>query len=288
MITFFAKQMFLNTSPGQPFVYKGYTPRCGQLQRVSSLIRGNQIAEAIGAKMNPTEGYENDVCIYVKPKLPKDYKFTGKAYLDICDSPDLYPIAINNPNTPVIVASDYNLEVCKRILPNKLVLIPQQHCNNDRLRRTRNEVTRVGCIGSKHAFPYLPAELKNDLAKRGMELVEFSKFFCKQDVIDFYMSIDLQIIWRPYMNYKKDILMNPLKIQNAASFGIPTIALDEPCFKEMYSCYTPVSDYLEFLNRVDMFKNNPDIYQEFSNNCYIKAEKYHIDNIAKLYKELDE
>ena len=38
----------------------------------SGIIRGEQVAHKLGAKLNPTSGYEDDVCIYVKgiPPIP--------------------------------------------------------------------------------------------------------------------------------------------------------------------------------------------------------------------------
>jgi len=48
------------------------------LQRVSSIVRGEQIAAYMGnARLNPESGYENDTCIYVKPHIKRgnDYKF---------------------------------------------------------------------------------------------------------------------------------------------------------------------------------------------------------------------
>ncbi len=36
--------------------------------RLSSRIRAEEMAAYLGAKLNPTEGFENDVCIYVKPR----------------------------------------------------------------------------------------------------------------------------------------------------------------------------------------------------------------------------
>ena len=79
-ISFFAKPPFLNVSPNVPYVFDGKPIKRGHLLRVSSLIRGNQMAEYLGGKLNPTEGYENDVCIYVKPHVPRgmDFKFEGR------------------------------------------------------------------------------------------------------------------------------------------------------------------------------------------------------------------
>jgi len=287
-LSFFAKLPFLNVSPGHEFKYQGTPPKRGHLLRVSSMIRGEQIATYLGAKLNPTDGYENDVCIYVKPRVlpPNDFKFEGKPYLDICDSVDLYPLAARHPEVTVISASDWNYDLLKRVLPNKVVNIPEQHCNNERVVRTRSEVTTVGVIGTKNAFEFLPEGLREKLAERGMELLEFSKFFCREDVVDFYKKIDVQIIWRPYVKYHKDRLYNPLKIVNASSFGIPTIALAEKSFEEMGGCYIPVQTLDEFLGALDQLRSVPSIYESYASACIAKSENYHISHIAEKYKQL--
>ena len=80
--------------------------------------------------------------------------------------------------------------------------------------------------------------------------------------------------------------MNPLKIVNSASFGIPTIAYDEPCFKEVHDCYTPCRNLEELLENLDSFIKAPHIYQGYSFRCLRRSEKYHISKIAELYRRL--
>ena len=288
-ISFFAKGAFLNTNPRDKFVYNGTKPPKGAyIKRLSSTIRADQIAERIGAKLNPESGFENDICIYVKPpyKAGQDFEFAGKPYLDIVDATGYFELSKKNPHVSVIAASEWNYQLLKRALPNKIVLIPQQHCNFERQKRTRKQITTVGIIGNYKAFPYLPADLKNRLAERGMKLIEFSEFFTRQDVIDFYMQIDVQIVWRPYFDYRKAILMNSLKLQNSASFGIPTICYDEPVFEEMSGCYIGVRTLDEFLDQLDILRANPKLYKKYAKRCLEKAEEYHIDKIAELYKNL--
>jgi len=278
MISIFAKQAFLNTNPYSPFEYKGTPPKYGQLMRVSSMIRGNQIANQIGAKLNPESGYENGICIYVKPHV-----IAGQPYLDIIDGHNLGQLALKHPKVTVIVCSQADMETMTGVISNRIVLIPQHHCNFERVKRTRTEIKTVGVIGTRGAFPLLPKGLKEELAKRNIELLEFSKFFTRQNVIDFYLKIDIQIVWRPY----KKLLSNPLKLVNAASFGVPTIALDEPAFKEMGGCYIGVKRLEELLIGVDWLIDNPEEYKELSRDCLEKAEEYHIENVGKLYKELE-
>jgi hypothetical protein len=274
-ISFFAKQPF-RVGPDR------------HLARVSSTVRANQIAEYIGAKLNPAEGYENDVCIYVKPhvKPGNDFIFEGKPYLDICDAPDLYHLARKHPEVPVIAASDIDYKTLGQELPNRIVKIPQQHCNFERIKRIRKGITTAGVIGSIYAFQYLPQGLREELAKRGIELIEFSKFSTRQDIIDFYVKIDVQFIWSPYNAPDAPGLYNPLKFENAAAFGIPTIALDKLAWHEMKGCYIPVTTYEEFLKQLDLLRTSKTLYDKISKVCLKKAEKYHIEKIAELYRKL--
>lgn len=286
MITIFAKPAFLNVNPGEPFALRTKPVRSGHLMRVSSMIRGDQIADQIGAKLNPTEGYENDTCIYVKPMVRKgdDFTFEGKPYLDIIDGHNLGQLLNKHPEVPAIVCSQIDMETMSGVISNKIIFIPQHHCNFNREKRTRTEVKTVGVIGTRGAFPMLPEELRKELEKRGMELIEFSRFFSRQDIIDFYMKIDVQMVWRPY----KKLLSNPLKLVNGASFGIPTIALDERAFEEMKGCYIPVTTFKEFLVQLDRLRTTPDMYIYYSENCIDRAERYHIERVGEMYKELDE
>lgn len=289
-ISIFAKPAFLNVNPTRPFKYEGKPPRRGHLQRISSMTRGEQMANNLGAKLNPTEGYEEDICIYVKPPYTpgQDFLFEGKkAYLDIQDSPGLYEIVKNHPEVGIISASEWSYGVLTRMLPNnKIINIPEHHCNFKRVRRSRKTITTVGCIGTSGSFRNLPEELKEKLAQRGMEFLECQRFFTREDVVNFYLSIDIQIVWRPYVEKRKDILLNPLKLVNASSFGIPTIKYEEPADREMSGCYIPVRTLDEFLVQLDKLRSDPKLYDQYAKRCIEKSEEYHIDNIAKLYRNL--
>ena len=287
-ISIFTGKVYLSTNPREEFIYKGQKPKRGYLKRVSALIRGHQIAEALKAKLNPPTGYKNDICIYVKPEPDQDgrYKFEGKKqYLDIIDGEGYISFLKNYPNVKAIVCSEHDYLVASTHgLIQRTVLVPQHHCNWDREARTRTTVTTVGAIGNRTGLGYIPAELKQRLAKRGMEFIESWQFFSRQDVLDFYKKIDIQVVWRPYM--LKRALSNPLKIVNAASFGIPPVALDEPTFKEIGNCCVGVATLDELLTQIDRLRASPALYQAFSRLCRLTAERYHIDNIVKLYQKL--
>lgn len=274
-ISIFAKKAFRNRSDHH-------------LMRVSSIIRGDQVATQIGARLNPEKGYENDVCIYVKPhvKPGHDFKFEKNSCLDIVDGWALVPLLQKHPEVGVIACSQQDCETLAKVLSNKIYFIPQHHCNFERIKKPVEGVTTVGCIGTSDAFPYLPQGLRERLAEKGIKLIEFSKFFGRQEILDFYQKIDVQIVWRPYMRKLKIRLSNPLKLVNASSFGIPTIALNEPAFKELEGCYIPISNLDEFMIQLERLKSAPEIYNEYSEKCLKKAEEYHIENVAKLYQKL--
>lgn len=288
MISIFAKRAFLNTSPNTEFESKelSYHGR-GHLQRVSSIIRADQIVERLGneARLNPTSGYEDDICIYVKPHLKKgmDMVLSGKrSYIDIIDGHNLGELAKKHPETGVIVCSEADKELMENELSNKVVFIPQHHCNFERFKRNSKVIKRIGMIGEENAFSYLPKGIKEYLETLGLELVTFSKFFERKDIIDFYMNIDLQLVWRPY----KKILSNPLKIVNAMSFGVPTIALYEKAFKEVTGGYLACENEKQLIEHTQALLEYSSLYQTISDVGIKMSEKYHIDNVSKLYLEL--
>lgn len=252
--------------------------------RVSSIIRGQQVAKHIGAKYNPEDGFGNDVCIYVKmvPAVPEEGQIRQQIYIDIIDEWRLTGWLQDHPEITVIVCSRMDYDTLLRTVKNKVIFIPQHHANFERNSRTRGGITTLGVIGTPPAFPMLPEGLEDELSKRGMNLLTFSHFTSRQDIVDFYQKIDVQIVWRPY----EKTLANPLKLVNGAAFGVPTIALDEPCFHELLGYYFPVKNFRELLGRLDSLKNDPKLYADYSERCIRRAEDYHIDNISKMYKNL--
>ena len=124
------------------------------------------------------------------------------------------------------------------------------------------------------------------LLQRYIRLIEFSQFFTRQDIVNFYQDIAIQIVWRPYIDEKRIKLFNPLKLVNAASFGIPTIALEERAFVEMKDYYFPVRNIDEFIDRLDELRASLSLYMDYSERCIQKAENYHIDYISRMYQQL--
>ncbi|HET7099038.1 MAG TPA: hypothetical protein VFI61_02300 [Patescibacteria group bacterium] len=252
----------------------------------SSMIRAQQISEYLGAKLNPVDGYTNDVCIYVKPAwLGPEAKLAKKSYVDIVDGNELIGWLINNPDVSIIVVSDQNRKyLSDNFHPtNKVVLIPQHHCNYERIKRDRSKVFTVGNIGTPSSFMHSVDDFNDRLNNIGMTFVNYSAYRSRMDVVNFYKNIDIQVIYRR----KKKILANPLRIINAASFGIPTIAYYEEAFNEMDGYYIPVRNIDEMAAKIEELKNSPQLYAYYAKRGVKMAQEYHIDRIAKLYRKLD-
>lgn len=254
------------------------------LQRVSSMIRGEQIAAyMLGCRLNPPSGYEDDICIYVKPYIGRgqEFKFEKRSYIDLLDAYGLTEVLNRYPEVSAITFSDWDYAEVSKQIKNKVVNIPHHHVNFERQKRQRSGITRVGIIGSFEAFGHIPQEIRDGLKKRGINLAEHQTFYPRTVVADFYKAIDVQLLWRPY-----NASRNPFKIVNASAFGVPTIALDEPWFNEMDGCYIPVKTPQEWLEQLDILIGNQPEYNRIADICLEKSEKYHIENIVKLYEAL--
>ena len=252
----------------------------------SGKIRGEQIATYLGAKLNPTSRFENDICIYVKCVPPRNYP--KHSYVDVVEDSAGLRWVKSNPDIGIIASSksiyDY---LSNKLLANRIVFIPQHHCNFERVLRTRKEVKIAGIIGNNVSFQYPLGELEAGLNRIGIELKTLIKkrFDSREEVVDFYKQIDIQLVWRPGSN---GVLRNPLKLINAMSFGIPTVAWPEKDFvEELEGCFIEASSIELFLTYVQELQRDNDLYKTIYNLGLERSKYYHIDNISKLYLKLE-
>jgi hypothetical protein len=276
-ISFFARPSFLGNA--LPSLTKEPYPF-----RLSSDIRAKQIAEYIGAKYNPTEGYENDLCIYVKPRSLDKVK--DGDYVDVADGDYLIEPLKARHNIKVIAASQYSYEFLKQKLENELVLIPQQHLNWENAIRDRKGITTGGYIGkpSPQAFK-INEEIRKRLKVIGFDFITCFSFKNRQDAVNFYKSIDLLIIGfkAPDIDWP---FATPQKMINAASFGVPSVAYKRAGYKEFEGNYIPVRTMDSLVAEVEKVKKE-DYYTEWANKIIKETEKYHISKIAEMYKQLE-
>ena len=250
----------------------------------SGEIRGRQMTDKLKANINPKSGYEDDICIYIKT-FPSTF-IPKHTYIDVLEDSMGLRWVRNHPEVGIIASSKSIYDYLSKELPNKIVLIPQHHCNFERVVRTRKEVEVVGIIGNPASFQFPLGEFEANLNLMGMELLTFikKKFKHREEVVEFYKRIDIQVVWRPNID---GILRNPLKLVNAMSFGIPTVAYPEEDFNvELSSSFLPARTIDQLLFGIKWFRDNSDLYSSWSKNILKKAEEYHISNIAKLYQQL--
>lgn len=275
-ISIFARPYFFVEDP---LLYK--EPVLG---RVTSLIRGEQMAQFLGAKYNPTSGFEQDLRIYLKPRSLDHIK--DNDYVDVSDSGDVIIGQLKKrPKLKLIASSLATYEYLKERLPNKIVFIPEHHCNFERAKRTRNEITTGGYIGAPNPFIFkMNPNIEKCLAKIGLKFLASYYYKGRQDSVDFYKKIDFQII--PHFWFDdSEIYRHPTKMISAGSYGIPTIAAWKSGFSEWEGNYIPVQSMEDMILEAEKLKNK-DYYEGWSNRGMKAAESYHIENIAKLYRQL--
>lgn len=252
------------------------------LQRVSSRVRGEEIAQYLGAKLNPTKGFENDVCIYVKPMHQNNIK--DGSYIDLLDDLHAFERIKDRPGLKAIAMSVPHYEFLKKELKNEVVLIPHHHVNFERVLRGKKRITTCGYVGvnnPKHRA--INREVKSALTTINLNFDPLFLFQTRQDIIDYYKTIDIQVIG--YFDHQDVPYYHATKIVNAASFGIPTVAGRRLGYKEFEKFYIPVNNMEELLTEVEKLKD-PKYYKKWAIKVARAAEKYHISKIAKLYRKL--
>ena len=262
---------------------------------VSGEIRGRQAGAYLGAKLNPSDGYKNDTCVYVKRLPPND--FPEHSYVDVVDSKNLVHWVHANRRAGVIAISKVGQEYLSQKLNRKDVyLIPEHHCNFEHtLRRDRN-VTTVGYIGNKNGSIFTDGEIISrgktisDITKRfaevGLDFKFVTTYSKRQDVIDFYNSIDIQVTYRRRKQRNIAKLNNPLKLANAGSFGIPTVAYPEVVSLEYKDCFIEVESIDEMIVQCKKLKEDKTFYSDMAGKALERSESYHISKVAPLYYDL--
>jgi len=263
----------------------------------SGYIRGHQMSVYLNGKRNPVEGFEDDLCIYVKIVPPEEHP--KHVYCDVDDSFQSAEFLRTHPEFGVIAISLTAQEYLKKLLKrDDVYFIPHQHCNFERRLRPEREVKTVGIIGQTSSFQYPADEFRKKVEAIGMELKYEEDYWrtykgnkqqeMRLNVADFYLSLDVQVVYRPQAKYRLLApFANPNKMGNSASMGIPTVAYPEKSYiREFEGCFLPANNIDEMVEWLKNLKDDPMLYQDIANRNLEKAEFYHIDNIAKLYQAL--
>jgi len=248
-------------------------------------VRGTQVAEYLGAKLNPEDDYGQDTCIFVKVK-PIPF-FCGARYFDPVDGVGLLYWFHRHLDVGIIASSNVSYRFLTKQFKNKVVLIPQHHCNFERDKRVRKDVTVAGFIGGYHTFQPFEDEIRAKLKAIGVDLLFQYKLSCREDAVNFYKSIDVQIVWRIVPEWLSQA-KNPLKISCAASYQIPTVSYPEDNFVAEYNGgFIAVGSIDEMVSQVKILKQDEDYYKHYAKVAYNKSDKYHIEKVAELYRRLE-
>lgn len=277
-MNFFAKKPYLGNA--YPKLTDGST-----IWRLSSVIRGEQIAKYLGAKYNP-ETRDDGVCIFIKPQNLDAVK--DGDYVDYCDQSDFIKLDEQlkaRPKVKVIAISQTAKEHLEKILPNEIITIPQQHLNWENALRDRKEFRVGGYIGRPSNISFkINQEIKETLEKIGLKFVTCFKWETREDAIKFYKSIDFLVIGGNGLDWKDNTpFVTPTKMINAASFGVPSFAYPLLGYKEFEGYYIPIKSMQELTEGVIKLRKE---YADFSKKIIEKAKEYHISKIANLYKVL--
>ena len=237
----------------------------------SGYIRGHQVANAIGATCDPKEPVSADsVFIFIKSTPNISVK---RMYIDIVDAYGLLTSLPRFPSAKIIAISELAKDFISNRCYNEVVVIPEQHCNFENHVRQAGEVETVGFIGYPPNFELNPEDVKTRLAKIGLDFIWKTEFGSREEVCDFYNKIDIQLTYRPRTptSLCAPELKNPLKLSNAGSFKIPTVACSEPSyvadFKDMFLIADNIDDIIKQCNAL---KNEPTMYATISQRCFDK------------------
>jgi hypothetical protein len=260
--------------------------------QLSAEIRGRQIATALGAKINPTDGYADDVCILVKCLPGLLHRERGLTdfhdwYYDAVDNQTALRWLLRHPDVKVLVASLSAQTYLGARVKNPITCIPQHHCNVERFRRRPRPVKVVGYVGVDHAITGYRDAVTKAVEGMGLEMRWVTDFKTREDVVEAYGGIDIQLVWRDGMPETLLWMKNPMKIVNAASFGIPTVAKPEPAFDaECPNWYLAAHSVDDALAQIHRLKDDADLYAWYADPGPDRAEPYHLDHIAAQYRRL--
>jgi hypothetical protein len=249
-------------------------------------VRGRQVAERIGGKFNPTEGFEDDVCIFVGSR-PR-FEMPLRTFLDPGEKRLQLHYIAHYKQIRVISWSNAQFARLTYLYPGRPIhLVPQHHCNFENEQRPNRPILKVGVVGP-HTSVYHPL---GDISDR-LEKVGFKFYLTKtprnqREAADAYKELDIQLVFRnilPGLEYR-----SPLKVINAGSFGIPTVAFPEPAFEmEAKGAYLPATTIEELVEGAVSLATDPSLYRKYVDASRALAENYHIDKILPYYRKLEE
>ena len=267
----------------------------------SSNIRGKQIVDAlvkdgVDAVFNSEEpASKGDKLVFVKCAPNEDSYEVTKAcdvFIDIVDSHgtiDGIKRSEHLKNANIIAIGDlaYNY-LSNELRSHKIIKIPEHHCNfENAVRDSSKKVDTVGFCGYPYNLHIDVGLLERMLGAVGYRVLLLTDMqnVTREAICDFYKQIDIQICYRRDVGACVPQLKNPLKVINAASFGVPTVTYLEPSYVECKDIIVLADDIYGMAKGIISFTDDSK-YNEMSEKCIEFARDYHIDKIVSKYKEI--
>jgi hypothetical protein len=265
----------------------------------SGLIRGYQIAKYLNCPVVAAKEFVpsiGETCIFVKQAFNENWP--ERSYLDLVDSYSHRYEVVKRDDIRTIVFTEECLQYMTMIIDRKrIIYIPQHHCNFDRAVRSEDrEVKTIGFVGGVAALSGIDIEkFTKEITEAGFNFIlkwcsgKFRLYPTREEVVEFYKGIDIQISYRainnrPGFSYFKD----SLKIKNASSFCIPTVAFPEQdATLHFPDCFIPVKSPSDLIKECKRLRDDKELYRDISNKGLAKAENFHISKIAPMYLELE-
>lgn len=258
----------------------------------SGEIRGRQMAAAVGGVVGASDVFSDDVAVFVKTVPPQAViNHIKRVYVDVDDGYGLIPFLREQPKVYPIAASRVGQKYLQEQLGrDDVLLIPGHHCNFERFVRVTSEVKTAGFIGYPENLHLGIDELHKALGDIGIDFIAKTDAKSREDVCNFYKSIDIQVCFRKKSETNPaPELRDPLKLINAGSFGIPTVAYPEPSYADEFNgCFVSVQSLSEVLEACRCLLDVGYLpeYNDLSMRARDRAEHYHIDHIAPLFRRL--
>jgi hypothetical protein len=260
----------------------------------SSMIRGKQIAERLECPLNEQFDISNPPkhIVFVKTApMTEDLKrlldANATIWFDCIDSDQALELGVLSDRIKFIAIGETAKRYMQARVMNEVVVIPEHHCNFERRQhRAMQRPFAFGFVGYRENFCLDTSWLHEQLAKVNCCLKTHfvSKQTTRDAITSFYQMIDAQVVFRvprivPNMPPE---MKNPLKVINAASFGLATVGYPECSYDEfpLHFAATTPEDLVIQCERLS--KTSP----FYKTELLQKAEKYHLDNIIPIYEEV--
>jgi len=248
------------------------------------------MAAAVGGVVDADTVYPDDVLVMIKDIPPQEIiDYVKRVYVDVDDGYGLIPLIKERPKVKPIAASRVGQKYLQeQLCRDDVLMIPGHHCNFERAVRVTHEVATAGFMGYPEHLHIDPLDLSTALEKIGIRFVAKTKFSSRDEVCDFWRDVDVQICFRKKSETNPvPELRDPLKLINASSFGVPTIAYPEPAYADEFAGYFYMAYSLDdIVEHCRALTKDGWAYHRVSMALIQHAEQYHIQHIAPLFARL--